>query len=183
MSTRVKITKEPDDPLCLRASIGGWAGQGYYLVYRGRAELIVPMLERVLEALKTGEQWADFGVGARRYAQKDVEAARQEQQELEDAQVVKDLPQIAGMIKSRLPYGWGFVVLAFPFGPGGRMNYVANADRPDVVRAMYEFIEATKEQWGEHEPPLGAAAQDTELGRARQRIAELERENEKLRKK
>jgi hypothetical protein len=73
-----------------------------------------------------------------------------------------------------LPYGWGFVVLAFPFGAGGRMNYISNAERADIVRVMYEFIEATKGKWGEHEPDLGAAAEDEQLGRARQRIAELE---------
>jgi hypothetical protein len=56
------------------------------------------------------------------------------------------------------------------------MNYVSNADRPDVVRALYEFIEATKQGWAEHEAPMGAAAEDEQLARARQRIAELEQE-------
>lgn len=103
-------------------------------------------------------------------------------QEQEDAKVVKDLQVLAQHVDAQLPYGWGFVVLAFPFGQGGRMNYVANAERADVVRAMYEFIEATKAKWGEHELPVGAAAEDEQLGRARQRIAELEREVELLRK-
>jgi hypothetical protein len=47
----------------------------------------------------------------------------------------------------------------------GRMNYVANA--------QYEFIEATKAGWGEHVPE-SAAAEDDELARLRQRVAELE---------
>ena len=96
--------------------------------------------------------------------------------EEEDAKVRKDLQAIAKSVDRQLPYGWGFIVLAFSFGKGGRMNYVANAERPDVVRAMYEFIEATKEQWGEHEPEVSAAAEDEQLGRLRQRIAELEEE-------
>lgn len=95
-------------------------------------------------------------------------------QEQEDAAVVAGLQALARLVDSRLPYGWGFVVLAFPFGAGGRMNYVSNAQRADVVRAMYEFIEATKAGWAEHEPELGGAAEDEQLGRARQRIAELE---------
>lgn len=95
-------------------------------------------------------------------------------QEREDQKVRADLRVLARHVDQQLPYGWGFVVLAFPFGEGGRMNYVANAERPDVVRAMYEFIEATKEQWGEHEPEVGAAAEDEQLGRLRQRVAELE---------
>jgi methylphosphotriester-DNA--protein-cysteine methyltransferase len=61
----------------------------------------------------------------------------------------------------------------FPYGEGGRMNYVANARRGDVVRAMYEFIEATKEKWGE-DIAEDVAGEDEELGRLRQRVAELE---------
>jgi len=97
-------------------------------------------------------------------------------QEQEDQKVRSDLQALARHVDKQLPYGWGFVVLAFPFGAGGRMNYVANAERADVVRAMYEFIEATKGQWAEHEPEVSAAAEDEQLGRARQRIAELEEE-------
>jgi hypothetical protein len=96
-------------------------------------------------------------------------------QEKEDAKVRHDLQVIARLVDSQLPYGWGFVVLAFPFGADGRMNYIAKAKRADVVRVMYEFIEATKEKWGEHEPELGAAAEDEQLGRTRQEIAELKR--------
>lgn len=103
-------------------------------------------------------------------------------QEAEDAQVVKDLQTIARTVDRQLPYGWGFVVLAFPFGAGGRMNYISNAERADVVRSMYEFIEATKEKWAVQQSELSAAAEDEQLGRARQRIAELEREVELLRK-
>lgn len=95
-------------------------------------------------------------------------------EERDDAKVRADLQALARHVDRQLPYGWGFVVLAFPFGEGGRMNYVANADRPDVVRAMYEFIEATKGEWGEHVPE-GAARDDAELGRLRQRVAEMER--------
>jgi|ERR1700730_1452710 hypothetical protein len=95
-------------------------------------------------------------------------------QEQEDKKVRADLQRLAKLVDSQLPYGWGFVVLAFPFGAGGRMNYVANADRADVVRAMYEFIEATKQKWAQDEPELSSAAEDEQLARARQRIAELE---------
>jgi hypothetical protein len=75
----------------------------------------------------------------------------------EDAKARANMQAIARSVKRQLPDGWAFVVLAFPFGSGGRMNYVANADRVDVVRAMYEFIEATKQQWARHEPGLGTS--------------------------
>src|SRR5258708_34147294 len=99
-------------------------------------------------------------------------------QEQEDEKVRRDLQALGRHVDHQLPYDWGFVVLAFPFGAGGRMNYISNADRIDVVRAMYEFIEVTKDKWGEHVPE-DAAAEDEELSRARQRIAELERIIEK----
>jgi hypothetical protein len=100
--------------------------------------------------------------------------------EAEDARVRAKMKDLAKLVDKHLPYGWGFVVLAFSFGGEGRMNYISNAQRKDVVRAMYEFIEATKAQYGEHEPPQDEAAEDTALGRARQQIAQLEREIEKL---
>jgi hypothetical protein len=95
-------------------------------------------------------------------------------QETEDAKVRADMQKLARLVDSQLPYGWGFVVLAFPFGAGARMNYISNAERADIVRAMYEFIEATKGRWTEHVPEQSAAAEDEQLARARQRIAELE---------
>ena len=55
--TNVRISREKDDPLCLRASIGGFSKEGFYLVYRfgpggGKREDIVDMLETVLAALR-----------------------------------------------------------------------------------------------------------------------------------
>jgi len=93
----------------------------------------------------------------------------------QDLKVRADMQMYARYLKSMLPKGWGFVVLAFPFGPDGRMNYVSSGDRADVVRVMYEFITATKASWGDHQP-AGAAAEDAELGRLRQRVAELEQQ-------
>ena len=95
-------------------------------------------------------------------------------EEEDDAKVRRDLQALARHVDKQLPYGWGFVVLAFPFGADGRMNYVSNASRMDVVRAMYEFIERTKEKWAVELPEESAAAEDEQLARARQRIAELE---------
>ena len=37
---------------------------------------------------------------------------------------------------------WGFALLVFPFDPAikSRMNYISNAERPDMLAAMQEFI-------------------------------------------
>ena len=79
------------------------------------------------------------------------------------------MQQWAKSFKGELPGGWGFILFAFPFGPGGRMNYVSNARREDVVATMREFIEASKDSYGERE-----ADDDSELGRLRQRCTQLE---------
>jgi hypothetical protein len=100
--------------------------------------------------------------------------------EKEDEIVKANLPRIAKWVDAQLPIGWCFVVLATPFGKDGRLNYISNAERADVIRLMYEFIEATKAKWGEHQPPMGAAAEDEQIARLRQRVAELEREIERL---
>jgi hypothetical protein len=89
-------------------------------------------------------------------------------------QVRQNLQGMGRYIDKQLPYRWGFVLLTFPFGADGRMEYVSNAQRADVVRALYEFIEITKGKWAEHVPEESSAAEDEQLGRARQRIAELE---------
>jgi hypothetical protein len=102
--------------------------------------------------------------------------------EKEDALVRASMQKLAKLVNEQLPFGWGFIVLCFSFGEDGRMNYVSNAKRSDVVRSLYEFIEASKAQYGEHEPPQSEAAEDSALGRARQRIAELERELELAKK-
>jgi hypothetical protein len=75
----------------------------------------------------------------------------------------------AQSLKQQLPGGWGFILFAFPFGSEGQMNYVSNAQRADVVAALREFIEATKDSYGDRDP-----SDDTELGRLRQRCTQLE---------
>jgi hypothetical protein len=43
------IIREPDDPLTLRASIGGNEEHGYYLVFRGDPEKVLTMLKEVVD--------------------------------------------------------------------------------------------------------------------------------------
>ena len=57
---------------------------------------------------------------------------------------------IAQKVKEELPNGFGFVVLAFEFGDSNdrEMLYVSNANREDVVKAMEEFAQKTKSNYG-----------------------------------
>ncbi len=45
---RFRLIREADDPLALRASIGGQAHIGWYLVYRGDPLEVLAMLRKVL---------------------------------------------------------------------------------------------------------------------------------------
>lgn len=47
------VTREPDDPIALRASIGGTPALGYYLVFRGDPEKVMAMLREVVHDAET----------------------------------------------------------------------------------------------------------------------------------
>lgn len=48
-----KVVKEKDDPMTNRLSIGGSKEEGCYIVYRGKTEDCLRVLENALEAMKT----------------------------------------------------------------------------------------------------------------------------------
>jgi hypothetical protein len=52
----VTLQRLPDDPLCLRASIGGTKEEGYYCMFRGDQDKVRAMLETVLLVLKNAPQ-------------------------------------------------------------------------------------------------------------------------------
>ena len=60
------------------------------------------------------------------------------------------MQELARNIQKKLGKEMGFALLAFDFGDGGRMNYVSNGEREDVVEAMKEFIKKTDGNWGTH---------------------------------
>ena len=64
--------------------------------------------------------------------------------------VTERMQETARYISTILPPGTGFILLAFDFGPGGRLEYVANAERKDVLLAMREFIVKTEGDYGIH---------------------------------
>ena len=54
------------------------------------------------------------------------------------------LQDIAHYIKTKLPEGMGFTLLAYEFGASKeekRMLYVSNSNREDVMQAMVEFLQ------------------------------------------
>lgn len=79
----------------------------------------------------------------------------------------ENLQKIAKYVQENIPEGMGFVVLTFEFGinaEGNRLLYVSNANRDDVIDAMDEFKEKTKEDFGKHKDAEGKQWYDiTEL--------------------
>lgn len=64
--------------------------------------------------------------------------------------VKSKMQRIARKVDEELPSGYGFAVLVFNFGEGkdNEMMYVSNAERQDIVKAMEEWIEKTKDTFG-----------------------------------
>ncbi|SRR6266436_1840627 len=67
---------------------------------------------------------------------------------MSEEQIVRDkLQSMARYIKAQLPSrDWGFILLAFPYGTGGTLMYVASANRDDCVQAMREFVAKNTER-------------------------------------
>lgn len=62
-------------------------------------------------------------------------------QGVKDENTRERMQHIARLVDEELPHGWGFVVMAFPFGDAeGRMNYVSNASREDIQKVMVEWM-------------------------------------------
>lgn len=63
------------------------------------------------------------------------------------------MQQLAGYIQEQIGEKYGFCLLVYENDTAeGRLNYVSNSRREDVVKAMQEFIEKTADGWGTHKP-------------------------------
>lgn len=70
---------------------------------------------------------------------------------------VQKMNELAGFLDEHLNPGGkgnrqiGFALLMFPFGekPEGRMNYIGNASRPDMLKALKELVA----RWERNPPP------------------------------
>lgn len=62
-----------------------------------------------------------------------------------------------GEILTEFLPGYGFFLMIFEFNTEGRANYISNAERADVIKAMKEFMERTENAWAvdKHEGKFG----------------------------
>lgn len=57
-----------------------------------------------------------------------------------EPEIESDMKDIARAISRGLEgSGYGFLLLTFRFGEEGRMNYMSNAKRQDMIKALEEF--------------------------------------------
>lgn len=71
--------------------------------------------------------------------------------ENEEEHIKGKLQNIAQNIDKELPEGFGFALLTFKFNAEpdtSNLMYVSNANRADIVKAMEEWIEKTKNSFG-----------------------------------
>lgn len=58
-----------------------------------------------------------------------------------ESRVVVQMNAIAEVLDDTMPKGWGFTLLMFEFGTNdGRMNYISNAPREDMISALKELV-------------------------------------------
>ena len=64
------------------------------------------------------------------------------------------MQEVGRYVQTMFPPNTGFVILAFDLDTAkGRMEYIANAKRADVLKAMMEFIEINTQNpgnWAKH---------------------------------
>jgi hypothetical protein len=59
---------------------------------------------------------------------------------------IKDkLQDLGKAVDDQIPVNYGFILLVFPFGPDGIMQYVSNCRRLDALQSMREFIARNEE--------------------------------------
>lgn len=60
-----------------------------------------------------------------------------------------NMKALAGLLRETFPKH-GFTLLIFDFNKSGRMNYISNAQRPDMINALKELITKFESQTHGH---------------------------------
>lgn len=86
------------------------------------------------------------------------------------AGLVKQMNSLASVIDTTVkPHG--FALLVFPLGHPGRVNYISNAKREDMIACMKEFIARNEAE------PYDAAIPESDLPRYAEAVALVRSEN------
>ena len=58
------------------------------------------------------------------------------------------LKYIASLLQTQIPKDYGFIFMTYKHNSQGELMYVSNSNREDVVKCLEEFIEKTKNTYG-----------------------------------
>lgn len=61
-------------------------------------------------------------------------------------EVRRQMQTLAQFFDDALPDGYGFALLVFDLGDGGFMNYISNAERDDMKRALRELVDKMEKE-------------------------------------
>ena len=61
--------------------------------------------------------------------------------EIRNPEIEELLKGLGKFLGDQMPPGWGFTLLIFSFGEGGSSFYISNAQRPDMLLHMQEFVD------------------------------------------
>ncbi len=61
-------------------------------------------------------------------------------------EVRKQMQELGDVLGAALPRGYGFALLVFDLDSSGFMNYISNADRGDVKKALREFVQHMEQE-------------------------------------
>lgn len=65
-----------------------------------------------------------------------------------EEEVKRHLKEIASMLQKEIPKDYGFIFMTYKHNSQGELMYVSNSAREDVVKCLEEFIEKTKDTYG-----------------------------------
>ena len=65
-----------------------------------------------------------------------------------EEEVKRHLKYVAALIQNQIPEDYGFIFMTYKHNSQGELMYVSNSNREDVVKCLEEFIEKTKDTYG-----------------------------------
>jgi hypothetical protein len=71
----------------------------------------------------------------------------------QEVEIREKMQKLARGVQEELPPHWGFIIMCFPLDDKqGRLNYVSNGKREDVLQLLKEFLYRNRHpgEWNSH---------------------------------
>lgn len=80
-----------------------------------------------------------------------------------DELVKENMQNIGKICEQIIPEGYGFIFMTYAHGSEGQLMYISNSDRECVVKALEEFIDKTKDNYGNDTGKYGVKNERNDL--------------------